>query len=381
MSAGHLYLVAGEPSGDIHAAHLLEELRVLAPDLACRGLGGPRMAAAGLDLKHDLASEAIMGLFPVIRSFPMIWRTFHDAVRDLREDPPRALVLVDYPGFNLRLAARARALGVPVIYYISPQVWAWAPWRLRRIARNVDLMLLILPFEESFYAGSGIRTAYVGHPLMDRLERSPVDEAFVARLRRAGGDPLVGILPGSRRHVVQSLMPVFGDAAARLVRLPGMENTRFLVALAQEGFEAEVRKHLPRDLPVEIVAEHSLEVMAVADLCLTASGTTTLELAGMGTPFVIGYRVSPVLYLFGRLVLTVKHIGLVNLVAEKPLVPEHVGVRSFAAAAARDLQRLWTKEDMRRRQIQGLEEVRRRLSGGGSYRRAAEEIVRFIAEA
>lgn len=377
-SAPELFLVAGEPSGDVHAAHLLEALQDRMPGITCRGYGGPRMAARGFELLHDLASEGIMGLFPVLAALPRIARLFRRAVGELERRPPAALVLVDYPGFNIRLAARAHRLGIPVIYYISPQVWAWARWRIKKLARVVDLMLVILPFEEDVYRESGLPTVYVGHPLLDHLEASPPDPEEVARLR-AGPSPVVGLFPGSRRHVVESLAPCFLRAAALLREQPRTQDARFLVALAQERFRDAITPHLPPRLPVELVVDRAREVMAASDVCLTSSGTTTLEIAGMGVPFVLGYRVSAPVYALGRALISVPHIGLVNLIADRRLVPEHVGVRNFGAAAARDLHELCTDPGARAAQQEGLAEVRRRLAADeSSYVRAAREIASFL---
>jgi lipid-A-disaccharide synthase len=374
-----LFVVAGEPSGDTHGSHLLRALSARLPGLAAEGLGGPRLADAGMDVHFDLASDAIMGLFPVIRALPRLRRLFRDAVSTLRDRRPSAVLLIDYPGFNLRLAAAAHRLGIPVIYYISPQVWAWARWRIKKLARVVDLMLVILPFEEDVYAASGLRTVFVGHPLMDHLRTETPDPATLARLQAPSGRPLVGLFPGSRRHVVRSLLPVFIDAARRLRAKPGTEDARFVVALAQEGFRSEMDRLGPQDLPLDVLVGHPYAVMAAADLCLTSSGTTTLEIAAHGTPFVLGYRVSPLLYALGRALVSVDHIGLVNLVAGRRVVPEHVGVRSFASEAAKDLHRLWTDPVARDAQIDGLREVRARLVTQGSYERAADAVVDLLA--
>lgn len=375
-----IFLVAGEPSGDTHAAHLVRALRARRPDLSVWGYGGPKLKDAGMDVAHDLASDAIMGIFPVIAQLPKIWKLFRRVVDAMRERRPLALVLVDYPGFNIRLAAKAHALGVPVIYYISPQVWAWARGRIAKLARTVDLMLVILPFEEEVYRGSGMRTIFVGHPLMDHLRSIEPDVDVIARLRGDSGDePLVGLFPGSRRHVVDTLLPVFLHAARALRSRPGTESARFAIACAQESFADDVRRVIPDDLPATVEVGHPYEVMEASDLALTSSGTTTLEIAAHETPFVLGYRVSPVTYWLGRMLISVDHIGLVNLVAGRRLVPEHVGVLSFADAAANDLHRLWTDASARAEQIDGLRQVRERLETEGSYSRAADAIIETIA--
>ncbi len=378
MAGDGIFVVAGEPSGDTHAAHLLRALAARIPGLSVRGFGGPRMASAGMDLLHDLASDAVMGLFPVLKALPRLRTLLRRAEEEIRERRPAAVLLVDYPGFNIRLAAAAKRAGVPVIWYISPQVWAWAKGRVRKLARVVDLMLVILPFEEEVYRGSGLRTVYVGHPLLDHLRATPPDEAVVERLR-GGPGPLLGLFPGSRRHVVRSLLPVFLDAARRLRATPEGRDLRVAIALAQE-VHRPVLDALPHgDLSPEVLVARPYEVMASADIALASSGTTTLEMAAHLVPFVIGYRVSPVLYALGRLLISVPHIGLVNLVAGRGLVPEHVGVRSFAAAAARDLHRLLSDPSAREAQVEGLRAVRARLDRPGSYDRAAEAIVPLIA--
>ena len=374
-----LFFCAGEPSGDTHAARVIQALRKRDSSLQVRGLGGPRMEAAGMELIEDLATEAIMGIFPVIKAFPRIRRSFYDTLRSLAAEPPAALILVDYPGFNMRLAARASQMGIPIIYYISPQVWAWARWRIKRLARTVDLMLVILPFEEDLYRASGLPARYVGHPLLDHLALSQPEPGRVQALRE-GSSPLVGIFPGSRRHVIESLLPVFMETAQRLRRHPGMEETRFVIALSQERFRQEVESAIPEGLPCTALSASSAEVMAASDLCLSSSGTTTLEIAGSGTPFVIGYRVSFIFYLIARLLIAVPFIGLVNLVAGRLVVPEFVGFRSFAAPAAEALRQLWCDPAKRHTQEEGLAEVKAKLGEHGSYERAAEEIDRFIAD-
>jgi lipid-A-disaccharide synthase len=374
-----LQFVAGEPSGDLHAAGLIEELRRLVPATRLSGLGGPRMQRAGMRLDADLASDAIMGIFPVLKALPRIRRMFALAKQKLVEEPPDALVLVDYPGFNMRLAAVAKELGVPVIWYISPQVWAWGADRLGKLARLVDLMLVILPFEEPLFAKQGLRTVFTGHPVLEHVARTAPDERLIADLRsRRGAGPLVGVFPGSRAHVVRSLVGQLLDAGRRLRRMPGTEGATFALALAQPAF----RDLVPAapDLPLEIVDGHALDVMRASDLCVTTSGSTTLEIAAVGRPFVLSYRPSLPLYAIARRILRVPHIGLVNLVAGRTIVPERVHWRGQAEPIARDLNRLWTDLAARRAQLDGLAEVRARLETKGAYTKAAQAIAAWLAE-
>jgi lipid-A-disaccharide synthase len=374
-----LQFVAGEPSGDLHAAGLIEELRKRIPGVRLSGLGGPRMERAGMKLDADLASDAIMGLFPVLKALPRIRRMLALAKKRLEEERPDALVLVDYPGFNMRLAHAAHELGIPVVYYISPQVWAWGAHRVEKLARLVDLMLVILPFEEAVFRPHGIRCVFTGHPVLEHVARSPADQALITDLRsRSGAGPIIGVFPGSRRHVVRSLISQLLDAARLLRRLPGTESARFVIALAQPGFRDLVPAG--HGLALDLVDGHAIDVMRASDLCVTTSGSTTLEIAAVGRPFVIAYRPSLPLYAIARRIIRVPHIGLVNLVAGRPVVPEHVHWRSRAEPIARDLNRLWTDEPLRRAQLDGLAEVRAKLETPGAYAKAAEAIAEWMFE-
>jgi lipid-A-disaccharide synthase len=380
MPPATLQWVAGEPSGDLHAAGVLAELAARLPGGASYGYGGVRMAAAGLDLRYDLAHDAVMGLFPVVKALPRILKLMDRAEEDLRARRPDALVLVDYPGFNLRLAARAKRLGIPVIWYIAPQVWAWGAWRLKKLARLVDRLLCILPFEEAVFRSAGVNAAFTGHPVVEHLAATPRDSETAARLAaHRGAGPLIGLFPGSRRHVVDALLPEFAAAARRVrARLP---DARFAVAVAQPRFGTAVERAFRGQDGVVSVVGRSVDVMEASDLCLTTSGTTTLEIAASLRPFVIAYRVSPVFYAVARSVVRVEHVGLVNLVAGRGLVPEHVGFRSAARGLADDLVRLATDARARDEQLRGLAEVRAKLDVRGAYAKAADEIAAFVARA
>ena len=338
------------------------------------------MAQAGMDLLHDLASEAIMGLFPVLKALPRIKRLMDRAEQDLKDRRPRAVLLTDYPGFNIRLAARAHKLGVPVIWFISPQVWAWARWRIKKLARIVDLMLVILPFEQNIYDGTGLRSEYVGHPLVDHLATIRHDPNVMRSLDglREKSGPLVGIFPGSRRHVIEALLPDFLATAQTLRSTPGTNNATFVVAAARDAFATDIRRQLPDDFPATVMSGHPYEIMEAADLALTSSGTTTLEIAASKTPFVLAYKVSPITYGLGRMLVSVDHIGLVNLVADERVVPEHIGARSIVEDCATDLHRLWTDASAREKQLAGLNRVMEQLSTPGCYERAADHIAHHL---
>ncbi len=374
-----IFAVAGEPSGDIHAAHVLEALGEKAAHLEFRGFGGKHMAKAGMTVIEDLAANAVMGLFPVIKALPEIRRWFRIAKEDLIKNRPDALLLVDYPGFNLRLAKIARDLGIPVIYYISPQVWAWNQRRVNRIRKLVDLMIVILPFEQAFYEERGVTSYYAGHPLADRLALRPANATVVSRLKQEAGTPKIGLFPGSRPHVVQTLAPEFLKAAQELIKTPGLENSKFLIAAADKNI-ATIIKGLPEisGLNHSVMTGCSFEVMSACDVALTTSGTTTLELAGHLTPMILAYKVSPILLTVGRLVVKVPHIGLVNLIAEKGIVPEHIGTNHLWQKLAPDLVDLVLNKERQVEMIRALKDVVTRLESPGSYRRTADRIVAFL---
>ncbi len=372
--------MAGEPSGDMHGSHVIRELRSVAPDLETRGFGGPLMQAEGFHLLEDLASDAIMGLFPVIKALPRIRGWFAKALQDMETNRPDALVLIDYPGFNLRLAARAKKMGIPVIYYISPQVWAWNQKRVEKIRAVVDLMIVILPFEETFYRKHNVHVYYAGHPLADRLATNETDPQTVATLRQLTGSPMIGLFPGSRPHVVKALTPEFLNAAHELRNNHGLSQARFIIAAANQSLADWIQSRPEMDgLPVTVVTQAAFEVMEVSDVALTTSGTTTLELAGHLTPMVLAYKVSPILLAIGRLVVKVPFIGLVNLIAEKACAPEHIGTRNMAKNLAADLSILASDSRAHEKAVGELKRVVQKLDAPGSYQRTAAKILSFLS--
>jgi lipid-A-disaccharide synthase len=363
-----VYVLAGEESGDLHAANLVRALLAADPTIAVRGMGGPRLLAAGVHLDHDLVSMSVMGVLPVLRSVGTWFRLFKELLRIFDEDPPDVFVPVDYPGLNLRVARAARKRGIRVVAYIAPQIWAWAPWRVRHIARCVDRMLAILPFEREMFSHARLPTAFVGHPLFEHLEGTvpaPPD----------GGprEPAVlGLLPGSRRAEVRHLLPAMLRAAREVCSgRPGLS-----VVLPCRGarVRAEVDRVLARDgegLPVRVAEGRTHEEMRDMDLALVASGTASLELAYYGVPMVVMYRISRLGALLKRILLITPHVALVNIVAGRKIAPELVKAGDLAAPAARAL-RVWLESASERATTrEALRGVRERLLVAGASRRAA----------
>jgi lipid-A-disaccharide synthase len=363
------YFLAGEDSGDLHGANVIASLRRQCPKARIRGMGGPRMEDAGCELDYDLARMNVMGFLPVILSIGTFFGLFFRFLRMLDTDPPDVLVPVDYPGFNLRAARAARKRGVRVVYYIAPQVWAWAPWRIRKIARSVDRMLVILPFERDLYVNSGVPAAFVGHPLYEHLDG---DSRKLSGTASSSPARRIGLRPGSRTAEVRTLLPMMLRAALR-IREEHPE-TRFVVPYQQKKLGREIDLILARegsDLDPEVVLGRTHEVMSGLDLALVASGTASLELAFYRVPMVVMYRIGRAAAFFKRFLVISPHIALVNIVGGGPIVPEFVSHRDESTPAARILSG-WIADDRAREECRNaLEGVRSRLLFTGVSERVA----------
>lgn len=362
MNGGTVFVSAGEPSGDAHAGAFVTALRGLMPDVAVEGVGGPALASAGVSLMARIEDLTVIGLVEILKKLPAHFRLLTDIERRLARGDVRLVVLVDYPGFHLRVAAAARRAGVPVLYYIAPQLWAWGERRVKRMARDVTQLAVILPFEERFFSERGVTTTFVGHPLVDRQAAAGRDDAKRA-LGLDAARPVLGLFPGSRPQETARLWPAFRDAAALAVR---QRADLQLVVAAAEG------STYPDAGEVQVVSGRAPECFAAADAALCKSGTTTLEAALAGTPLVVAYRMHPLSYLMAQRLVRVPWIGLVNLVAGRAIAPELVqGAVKPDNLARAVLPLLDEKSPERRTQLEGLAEVRRLLGGPGAAARAA----------
>jgi lipid-A-disaccharide synthase len=364
-------IVAGEVSGDIHAGNMLEELVRIDSDVRAFGVGGDRLAAAGLELEARTEELAHMGLVEVLSELPRIRRVMRHLVEEARRRRPAVAVLVDSPDFNLRLAARLRKLGIAVVLYVSPQLWAWRRGRVRTVRRLAREVLCILPFEVAFYEAHGVRARYVGHPLVDEIYR-------VGLLDRPS-QPQPGrlaMLPGSRAMEVRQLLPVMmqtlrsialsGIEEAVLVEAPGMEAEVGSV-LAEHGSDPRLRRVRGDERRLELSG---------CELAWTASGTATLECTLLGVPMVVGYRLQSISYALAKLMVRVPNVALVNLIAERTVVPEL-------------LQKAWRPDRLSAvtsemlgggtaAQKPGLADARRRLGCPGASRQAAEAVAEYL---
>lgn len=370
-------MVAGETSGDLHGGGVVRELRRLRPGVDVYGIGGDRMRAEGMDLVRHCSAMAFMGFAEVVRNLPFVLRVERELAALLERRRPDAVVLIDYPGFNLRFARRARRAGVPVLYYISPQVWAWHRNRVGTIRKVVDAMKVVFPFEVEIYRSAGVDVEFVGHPLVDTLaDNGPRDEV----LRRLGLDPsgrVLGLFPGSRAQEIERILPAVGEASLALHRALGVQVALGLAPNLEESF---VRSHLPTGLPVRIVQGDTHALMQWSDVAVVTSGTATLETAWYGTPMMVVYSTSPLTYAIGRALVDVPAIGLVNIVAGKQVAAEFVQSGLTADAVRREAERLLTDAGAAAAMRTELGVIRERLGEPGASARVAAGIVRLVEE-
>ncbi|UCG99903.1 MAG: lipid-A-disaccharide synthase [Deltaproteobacteria bacterium] len=364
-------IIAGEASGDVYGAHLVLAIKRLAPDITFFGLGGPEMEKVDVRIMYQLSAMAVVGIAEVIPRIRYIFRALRELKMILTSSPPDLLILIDYPGLNLNLAKKARSLGIPVLYYIPPQVWAWWQRRVRMIAKRVDRVAVILPFEREFYRRFGLKVEYVGHPLLD----VPLPKKGKRRIREHLGiscerGPILGLLPGSRAEEVVRLMPVMIGAAEIISNY--YPRLYCLLPLASTVTEDVVKPYLRNArIDITIGTSDTRDLLKIADVALIASGTATLEAAIMETPMVIAYKVSPLSNIIGRLLVRVSNIGLVNLVAGKAIVPEFIQGKATAFHLAEEALAILKNDGLREEMKKGLRSVKRQLGQGGASEKAA----------
>jgi lipid-A-disaccharide synthase len=369
-------IVAGEASGDKHGAHLVAELRALRPDWEFFGAGGDEMRAAGVETIVDAREMAIMGAFEVAAALPRFLAAFRHLRDAARERAARATILIDWPEFNLRLAKRLRRDGHRVFYYISPQVWAWRGYRVGAIRRDIERMLVILPFERDFYARSGVEVDYVGHPLLDSVRVGSSRAEFCARHLLRAEAPLVALLPGSRRSELKYILPPLLEAARQMAA--GDPSLQFVLPLAPAILPAQIRTDFDPPPSVHLVAGETYDAIAAADLAVVASGTATLETALIGTPLIVVYRASALNWRLFRPLISVSQVGLPNLIAGREIVPELLQDELNAARLAPLITALLGDPARLARQREDLAAVRARLGRPHASQRAAQRLVALI---
>ena len=371
-----LFLIAGEASGDLHGAALAQQLLSLDSSLQLEGLGGPRMAAAGVDIRLDLTRYAVIGFTALFRLLLKFRRIFLDTCAYLLANPPDAVILIDYPGFNLRLARRLKAAGIPVIDFITPQVWAWKPGRKHAMARDISLGLSILPFEPAIFAQVGMPDEYVGNPLLDHLAVSSSLQEARQKLGVLPDQPLIGLLPGSRTSEVRTLWPTMLRTAELLQ--PHIPTARFL-GIVSESVPPQLYD-IPTSLDWTPVAGPAWAERAALDVALTASGTAVLENGLLNVPTVVVYQTSPVNAWLVRHILRLPYISLPNIIAGRFVYPEYLQDACRPEWLCQAMLMLFVDSDLRNAVLDGLAIVRRRLGPPGAAARAAASILSFLQQ-
>jgi lipid-A-disaccharide synthase len=368
-----IMIIAGEASGDLHGAALVKALHEIDPEIRFYGIGGGKMEAAGVDLVARSADMAVIGPTDAFSRLPFILKVFFGLRKNLRESPPDLLIPIDSPDFNLPLASAAKKCGVPVFYYISPQVWAWRKGRIDKMKKIVDRMAVIFPFEEEFYAREGMEVSFVGHPLLDTVRITSPREDLLGRLglETGPGTRTIGILPGSREGEIRRHLPVMLNAARILIqKLPSVQFILPVAGTLSTEFVSAVAGDFPGKLI--FVRDHIYDAIGAMDIAMVASGTATLETALAGTPMIIVYRVSPLTYAVGRMFIHVDHIGIVNIIAGKTIVPELIQDDVTPGKMADVIIQILSDEKKYGEMKRNLANVREKLGQPGASHRAAE---------
>ncbi len=379
MTNPHIMILAGEASGDDHAAEFVDVLRQLKPELRISGMGSDSMKRAGVDIFFDSKIIAVMGLVEVLRHWGEIKRAMAIVRARLEQTRPDLLVLVDYPEFNLKMARHAGTLGIPVLFYISPQVWAWRPKRIHKIGRLIDHMAVIFQFEKKYYEDAGIPVSFVGHPLVGKVNISVNADSMRPRLGISAQARVVGLFPGSRHSEIERMLPMmFATAAQMQAQDPQL---RFVLPVAATlDFDDVSRQAKSSGVEICVTRDEIYDVINCCDAIVTCSGTVTLEIALLGVPTCIVYKTSPLSYMILSRLVTIPHIGLVNIVAREAVVKELLQAEANPDAVAAELFHLLDDQDYRQQMRAGYDKVRTSLGTGNGARNMAELVLSLLPE-
>ncbi len=382
----NVMIIAGEASGDLHGANLVRAMHAMRSELTFSGMGGKELIAAGVDVLFEAKKIAVVGIAEVFTHLPDILAARKILRNALKEERPTLLILIDFPDFNLMLAKFAKKLGIPVFYYITPQVWAWRPGRVKTIRERVDTVGVILPFEEEFFRNHGLDAEYVGHPLLDSVVRTMDREEF-CRMKNIEADSLcIGLLPGSRKKEIAALLPTLLQTAQNLQKQNTTQKKMvFLIPVASTISEAEIRENgldeYGSGLDIRLIKENRYDMMAACDVAVVVSGTVTLELALLDTPMVVIYKFSNITYRIGKLLVNkdLKYFSLVNLIGGKEIVPELLQEEVNPLRIEQELGNILFDRERREDMLQGLRGVRQKMGTPGASKRAADLALRLIA--
>jgi lipid-A-disaccharide synthase len=370
-----LLISAGEASGDMYAARLATALQERM-DVALFGMGGPQMRAAGVDVITDYSEVSVVGITEILSHLPSLIRAMRRLVSEAGRRKPPFAILTDFPGFHLRLARKLRPLGVRNIYYICPQFWAWRPWRVRVVRRRFAQALCIFPFEEAFFGNAGVPTKFIGHPLVGAVQATQSREDFCRLHNLDSSQPIVTILPGSRHAELAQHMPVIREACLRIhEQCPA----QFVVAAAAHSHSNDLQTGWNAGLKVRVIAGQTYNALAAADAAIVSSGTATVEAALLNTPMVVVYRVTPLTALLAKPLVRTSYFSMVNLIAERRVVPELIQKDFTASKVAEEVVRLLNDPRAREDLRAGLAEVRTRLGPPRAVDRAADAIAALLS--
>ncbi len=384
MAPKKVMIVAGEASGDLHGANLVRALRTKCSDISFCGMGGVELESLGVEILCDAAKVSVVGITEVFSHLKDILAALSILKKRMVSDPPDLLVIIDLPDFNLILAKKAKKLGIPVFYYIAPQVWAWRSGRVRTIKKRIDKLGVILPFEENYFKQRGVDTEYVGHPLLDTVSTTLSRDDFFQKYNIDAGQKCIGLLPGSRKKEIMTLLPCFLDAAQLLQeKQRETDSLLFLIPQAstisrQDLDDAGLAQYKAR-LNIKVIVDDRYNLMSVCDAVVAASGTVTLELAILKIPMVVVYKLTNITYFFARLLVRLDHFSLVNLIAGKTAVPELLQHDVTAENITKELLNITGTTKEREQTLADLQEVRARLGDKGASVKAASVVLGLLA--
>lgn len=371
---------AGEASGDLHAANLVKELKIISPDVSITAMGGDNLREAGANVIIDCADLAVVGLVEVLINYRKIKRAFNQLADVVRKEKPDLLILVDYQEFNIKLAQVAKESGVKVLFYIGPQVWAWRPKRVHKIRQRVDMMAVLFPFEVAFYENANVPVEFVGNPLVDEVYANKESDELLKTYQLSENKTTIGLFPGSRRAEILKVLPIQLETARYLIKR--QENLQFVLAVASTLDAEEIKLQCEgyEDLDIKFVQDRPYNIMSICDAIVTASGTATLEIGLMGIPFAITYKISPISYAIFKRMISVDDVGLVNIVAEKRIINEYIQDEAKPNLIGDEIIKILSNTEYRQKMISDMSEVRNKLGAEGGSKNVAKLAARMLAK-
>jgi lipid-A-disaccharide synthase len=365
-------MIAGEASGDYHGSRVIRELKKRRPSATVYGIGGDNMQEEGMELLYHISSLSFMGFVEVVKHISLIREVERKLEKVLVERPPDVLVLIDYPGFNIRFAKKARRHDIKILYYISPQVWAWHKSRVKKMKPLVDRMKVVFPFEVDLYKKEGMNVEFVGHPLAESLQSTMNREEFCAAVGLHPGRKILGLFPGSRKQEIDKIFPTMLEASAELKR---KHDIQIAVGVASNLGVGELKRFVLDNSSVVLVENKTHELMRHADAAIVTSGTATLETGWFTTPLIVVYRASSISFFIGRMVVDISNVGLVNIVAGKTVAPEFLQSNMTVRNLVRAIDRILTDDVYREAMKVDLSQIKQKLGQGGASSRVAEGII------